>query len=65
MTGREAFIDYCTQNNLLQSEEFNTWQAACAWQREQDAKLMDAMAAQDKRSNYYQVAARAIREPEK
>jgi hypothetical protein len=37
------------------------WNAACAWQREQDAKLLDAMAAQDKQSNYYQVADRAIR----
>lgn len=35
--------------------------AAKAEEREACAKVLDEMAAQDKRSNYYQVAAAAIR----
>jgi hypothetical protein len=43
-------------------EQMLAWGKACAAaEREACAKLLDEMAAQDKHSNYYVVAAKAIR----
>jgi hypothetical protein len=44
------------------TEQMLAWGKACAAaEREACAKLLDEMAAQDKHSNYYVVAAKAIR----
>jgi hypothetical protein len=43
-------------------EQMLAWGKACAAaEREECAKLLDEMAAQDKHSNYYIVAAKALR----
>ena len=44
------------------TEQMLAWGKACAEaEREECAKLLDEMAAQDKHSNYYVVAAKALR----
>jgi hypothetical protein len=44
------------------TEQMLAWGKACAEaEREACAKLLDEMAAQDKHSNYYVVAAKALR----
>ena len=49
-------------NIIVPAEWFRFAKLVAAAEREECAKLLDEMAAADKLSNYYQVAALAIRE---
>ena len=53
---REGYVAYCYIDALKTFAE-----RVAAAEREACAKLMDDMAKQDKHSNYYKVAAKAIR----
>ena len=60
LIGMRPYLDGIYQESI---ERFAALVAAAAKadEREACAKVLDEMAAQDKRSNYYQVAAAAIR----
>ena len=52
MTEREAFETWCASMGFLPTQaRYETWQAACAWQREKDAGICDGIAT-DKWSLY-------------
>lgn len=57
---REGYVAYCYIDALKTFAE-RIAAAAKAGEREACGKLLDEMSAQDKWSNYYKVAARAIR----
>ena len=45
MTDREAFEEFIKQSEHIHVPSAQAaWQAACAWQRERDAEICDAMA---------------------